>query len=80
MKSDKIRKRVNILINILMVGFTCVFIASSVFKYLDYKNNPDKYAMWSAPWYTSIQIMAIVLIITLSVCIVIKIFIKKRGK
>ena len=43
-------KKINNFINILMGTFTCVFIGGAVYKYFDYKNHPDLYAMQSPPW------------------------------
>ncbi|MCU0080195.1 hypothetical protein [Extibacter muris] len=53
-------KKINSFINILMGGFIGAFIGGSIFRYLDYKNHPELFAMQSAPWYTGIQISGIV--------------------
>ena len=63
-----------------MGSFTGVFIGSAVFKYLDYKKNPDLYVMQSAPWYLSIQITGIALIIVLLICVVIKVILGNKLK
>ncbi|MBC8585042.1 hypothetical protein [Youxingia wuxianensis] len=73
-------KKINYFINILMGSFTGVFIGSAVFKYLDYKKNPDLYVMQSAPWYLSIQITGIALIIVLLICVVIKVILGNKLK
>ena len=73
-------KKINYFINILMGSFTGVFIGSAVFKYLDYKKNPDLYVMQSAPWYLSIQITGIALIIALLICVVIKVILGNKLK
>ena len=69
-------KKINNFINILMGTFTCVFIGGGVYKYFDYKNHPDLYAMQSAPWYTGIQIAGMALMIVLIICVIIKIIIR----
>lgn len=71
-------KKINNFINILMGSFIGVFIGGSVYKYFDYKNHPDLYAMQSAPWYTSIQITGIALIVVLVICVIIKIIIRRK--
>lgn len=72
--------KINNFLNVLMGSFVGAFIGSSVYKYLDYKNKPDLYAMQSAPWYTGIQVTGIALIIILVICIVIKLIIRKKMK
>lgn len=62
----------------LKVALWCVvgvFIGTSIYQYIDYRQRPDLYALTSAPWYTSIQIsgvftVAVVLILLLAMRIV----------
>jgi len=46
---NKMLKKINNFINILMGSFTGAFIGSAISKYLDYKKYKDLYAMQSAP-------------------------------
>ena len=71
-------KKINSFINILIGGFIGAFIGGSIFRYLDYKNHPELFAMQSAPWYTGIQISGIALIVVLIICVLIKIIIRKK--
>lgn len=73
-------EKINNFINILMVSFTGVFIGSAIYRYLDYKKYKDLYAMQSAPWYLGIQITGIALVVVLTICVAIKIIIKKKLK
>ena len=75
-KAKKMFKKINSFVNILMGGFIGAFIGGTIFKYLDYKNHPELFAMQSAPWYSGIQISGIALIIILIICVVIKIIIR----
>lgn len=68
------RKNINILLNVMMGGSIGIFIWSSVFCWLDYRKHPDFYAAQSAPWYTGIQIHALLLTAVLAVCLLLKHF------
>lgn len=71
-------KKINSFINILMGSFTGAFIGGAIWKYFNYKNYPELYAMQSAPWYIGIQITGIALIVVLIICVTIKIMIRKK--
>ena len=66
------------LYNTLKVALWCVvgvFIGTSIYQYIDYRQRPDLYALTSAPWYMSIQIggiftAAVVLLLLLAMRIV----------
>ena len=50
------------LYQILRTAILCivgVFIGTSIYQYIDYRQRPGLYALTSAPWYTSIQIGAV---------------------
>ncbi len=74
--ANKINKILSILIIVVVVGF----LASSIYSYYQYTNNPDLYMVQSAPWYTSIQITGIFALIVVAIAIAIKLVIKKRIK
>lgn len=71
-------KKINSFINILMGCFIGAFIGGTIFKYIDYKNHPELFAMQSAPWYIGIRITGIALIVVLIICVIIKIIIRKK--
>lgn len=71
-------KKINSIINILMGSFIGIFIGTSISQYSRYKKHPELYAMQSAPWYLSIQLTGIALVILLIVSIVVKLMIRKK--
>ena len=56
-------KKLNQITNITIGSFVGVFIGCGIYVFWDYKKHPDLYAMQSAPWYTSIFIYGIVMLI-----------------
>ena len=46
----------------------------------DYKKHPDLYAMQLAPWYTSIFVYGIVMLIFVTVAVIVKLIIRKKMK
>lgn len=73
-------KKINLLLNIIMVIFTGAFIGYGIFKYWDYKVHPDLYAVTSFPWYTSLQLYGMLLVVILIIAAIIKIHIRRRIK
>lgn len=72
------KNKINNFINIIIGSSIGIFIGTSIFDYWHYKNNIDLYAMQSAPWYTSIKLAFILLLVVLGICIVTKAIIKKK--
>ena len=55
----RIYNRLNAFANVIMIavgGSVGLLIGSSVLKYMEYRDNPVKYEIQSAPWYTGILI------------------------
>ncbi|NLP46917.1 MAG: hypothetical protein GX347_07770 [Epulopiscium sp.] len=71
-------KRLNIILNSIIGSFIGVFIGYSIYRYFDYANHPDLYEIQSAPWYTSIQIYGLVVVLIVFIAIIIKFLIKKK--
>lgn len=71
-------KRLDTILNCVIGSFIGVFIGYSIYKYFDYVNYPDLYEVQSAPWYTSIQIYGLVVVLIVFVAIIIKFLIKKK--
>lgn len=67
------------LINKIMLVIVVGFIGCSLYSFWDYKTNPVKYMVTSAPWYINVYLNAIVAVVLLMVCVIIKWFLKKRG-
>lgn len=72
------KKKINQVINIIMAAFVGVFIGHGIFLYLDYKNHPDLYMIQSSPWYTGILVYGIGTLAVLTICIGIKIVLKRK--
>lgn len=73
-------KRIDSLINILMGCSVGVFLGRTLFQYIDYRRYPNLYEMQSAPWYLSIQLWGIGLIVLLIVCVSIKFIIHSKER
>ena len=73
-------RRLNQIINITIGSFVGVFIGHGIYVFWDYRTHPDLYAMQSAPWYTSIFIYAIGMLIFLAVAVIAKIIIRNKIK
>ena len=53
-------------------------IGFSIYKLLDYKAHLDLYAMQSAPWYMSILVQGIVIVVVLVAAVLIKMIIRNK--
>ena len=73
-------KKLNQITNITIGSFVGVFIGCGIYVFWDYKKHPDLYAMQSAPWYTSIFVYGIVMLIFVTVAIIAKLIIRKKMK
>lgn len=71
-------KRINIILNYVIGSFIGVFIGHAIYQYFDYINHPGLYEIQSAPWYTSIQINGLAVVVIVAIAILIKIIIKKK--
>ncbi len=72
------KNKFNNLLNIVMGSSVGVFIGQSLFRYIDYRNNSQRYVMQSVPWYSSIIIYGIVTMSILLISFLLKIFLAKR--
>lgn len=71
------------LYNTLKVALWCVvgvFIGTSIYQYIDYRQRPDLYALTSAPWYTSIQISSIFTVVVVLILLIVMWIIKRKMK
>ena len=73
-------KKLNQITNITIGSFVGVFIGCGIYVFWDYKKHPDLYAMQSAPWYTSIFVYGIVMLIFVTVAVIAKLIIRKKMK
>ena len=73
-------KKINHILNIIIESFIGVFIGHGIYVFWDYKTRPGLYAMQSAPWYTSILIYGICMIVALIVGIIMKLIIRRTLK
>ncbi len=73
-------KKLNQITNITIGSFVGVFIGCGIYVFWDYKKHPDLYTMQSAPWYTSIFVYGIVMLIFVTVAIIAKLIIRKKMK
>ena len=73
-------KKLNQITNITIGSFVGVFIGCGIYVFWDYKKHPDLYAMQSAPWYTSIFVYGIVMLIFVTLAVIVKLIIRKKMK
>lgn len=73
-------KKLNYILNIVIGSFIGVFAGHGLYEFWHYRTHPDLYAIQSAPWYTSILVHGIFLIIFLIVAGIIKLAIRKKIK
>lgn len=73
-------KKLNIILNIIIVSFVGAFIGYGIYTVWDYKTHPELYVVQSTPWYTSILLYGIFTIIVLLICVVIKVIINHKFK
>lgn len=52
MNREKLISSLQRTLNVFMFVFLGVYLGTCLATYLDYRQRPDLYAMWSAPWYT----------------------------
>ena len=72
------RKKINQMLNIIMGSFIGVFIGSGLYKYWHFQKYPDLYVIQSAPWYTSILINGLLVLVLLAVCMIVKVILMKK--
>ena len=73
-------KKMNIFLNTMMITFVGFFIGHGIYEVWKFKIHPELYVTQSAPWYTSILFYGALTLITLLVCVVIKVIIKRKDK
>ena len=71
-------KRVNKILNIIIVCVLTAFTAYGAYVYWDYKTRPEYYVWQSAPWYTVLLIYGIAALVILTVVVIIKVLIRKK--
>ena len=72
------KKKVNQILNIVMGSFTGVLIGSGLYKYWHFRKYPDLYTMQSAPWYTSILINGLFMLVLLAICMIVKVILIEK--
>lgn len=73
-------KKLNQIINITIGSYVGVFIGYGIYEFWDYKKYSDLYAMQSAPWYASIFVHGIVMLIFVAGAVIAKLIIRKKMK
>lgn len=58
-------------------AFVGVFIGHSAYRCWDYHARPELYALSSAPWYASIQVLGAVCAAAVAVCVVLKLSVRR---
>lgn len=77
-KNISLLKRIYSLLNIVIGSSIGVFIGSTVYTYWEYQKNPELYAMYSAPWYTSAMVHGVAVAVIVFAAVVLKYMIKKK--
>lgn len=71
-------KRVNKILNMIIVCVLAAFTGYGAYVYWDYKTRPEYYVWQSAPWYTVLLLYGSAVIIIVAAAVIIKIIIRKR--
>ena len=69
------------ILNAIMSVCTGYYVGHCIFTLWNYYRHPELYAMQSAPWYTSLWVYGLMLLVVVLICIAIKIilrYIEKR--
>ena len=69
-------KKVNLILNCIIGAFLGGFVGNSAFVLWDHNIHPERYASYSAPWYTGILVYGCVALAVVLVCILAKILLK----
>lgn len=73
-------KKWNAVINVIMGAFMGVFLGRTGYVIWNFKTHPERFAMQSAPWYTSIWVDGIFTLAILAVCILVKLILRSVAK
>ncbi len=73
-------KTLCVILKTAIFAFLGAFLGSSLFQWLDYTANPQRYVMQSAPWYLSIQINGILTLAVTALLLLLLYFIRRRMK
>jgi len=73
-------KRLYEILRTLLGSFIGVFIGTSIYKFWDYMDKPELYAMQSAPWYLSIELNAVFTLVIAVILLVAMWFVRKKIK
>ena len=73
-------KKLNQILNVIIGAFVGTFIGRGIYVVWNFNTHPELYAMYSAPWYTSILVDGAFTVVVLLICFVIKAIIKYRKK
>ena len=73
-------KKLNGVLNILIISLIGAFAGYAIYVCLDYRTHPKVYAMQSAPWYTGILYYGIYTLALLIIAIIIKLILCRKLK
>lgn len=79
-KKISLLKRLNYLLNIAIGSVISVFIGNALYTYWEYGKYSGLYDMQSAPWYTSIIVRGVAVMVIVFIVIILKCMIKKKQK
>ena len=80
MEARSMLKKLNGVLNILIISLIGVFAGHAIYVCLDYRTHPRVYAMRSSPWYTGVLYYGIYTIVPLIIAIIIKLILCRKLK
>ena len=80
MEACSMLKKLNGVLNILIISLIGAFAGYAIYVCLDYRTHPKVYAMQSAPWYTGILYYGIYTLALLIIAIIIKLILCRKLK
>ncbi len=64
--------KIKSVLNVIMTFSLCYYAGHAVFVIWEHKISPELYAIQSAPWYTSILVNGIIILVIVVICALIK--------
>ena len=71
-------RKLDTLMNCMIIGFAVGFLYECVYTVWDYKTHPEFYAVNSAPWYTTLVLFGAVVAAVIAAGVLVKFLIRKK--
>jgi len=72
--------KIDRMLNVVIGSAVGVLIGHVLFKYMDYRNHPKLYAMFSAPWYTSSLVVGMYTLGLILIIFLLKVYFTRKKR